>query len=106
MQFDPPVTAESIAAAKAAQAAERAQIPPRAFYQPDMPTEEQFELLAAQDGLYALIQKYSAARVLRWVKTLAVIAGQEMTERPADRCLADGAALINGLCVRCGRDNS
>ena len=74
VNFDPPVTAESIAAAKAAQAAERAMLPPRF----DLPTEEQFELLAVQEGLFALIRKYSAARVMRWVKTLAVIDGQEI----------------------------
>jgi hypothetical protein len=62
--------------------------------------------LDAMDGLYNLIQKYGATRVMSWIRNLAAIAGQDVTERPADRCLADGGALINRICVQCGRDNS
>jgi hypothetical protein len=80
-------------------------VKPSAFYTPEMPTEEQWEILAAQDGLYVLIQKYGARRVSAWVRNLAAIHGQDI-DRPADRCLADGAALVNQICVKCGRDNS
>ena len=68
--FDPyPQTPEGIDAVKA-QAEE-------ARYEP--PTADEFERLAAQDGLYQLIQKYGADRVMRWVRTLAAIAGQEIS---------------------------
>lgn len=43
------------------------------------PSEDQWELLAAHDGLYALIQKYGASRVMTWVRSLATIAGQEVS---------------------------
>lgn len=51
---------------------------PTAFYAPEMTTAEQWEILAAQDGLYALIRKYGARRVMSWIRNLAVIAGQEI----------------------------
>ncbi len=53
-------------------------VQPSALYAPEMPTEEQWEILAAQDGLYALIQRYGARRVATWVRNLAVIAGEEV----------------------------
>jgi hypothetical protein len=86
-------------------------VKPSALYQPMVPTQEQIEMLEATDGLYNLIQKYGADRVMWWVKTLATIAGKAVDEsvyidRPADRCLADGAPLVNSICTRCGCDNS
>lgn len=51
---------------------------PSAFYAPEMPTEEQMDVLDVTNGLYNLIQKYGAARVMRWVRTMAVIAGEEV----------------------------
>lgn len=95
--FDPyPQTPEGIAAVKAQAEAARY----------EMPTAEQFELLAVQDGLYQVIKKYGGPRVMRWVRNLSAIAGEDIEDRPADRCLADGGALVNSICVQCGRDNS
>lgn len=51
---------------------------PSAFYAPEHPTDEQLEVLDATNGLFNLIQKYGAPRVMRWVRNLAVIAGQEV----------------------------
>jgi hypothetical protein len=51
-------------------------VQPYALYAPEMPTEEQWETLAAQDGLYALIQKYGAKRVATWVRNLSAIQGE------------------------------
>lgn len=80
---------------------------PSVLYGPEMPTVDQWEILAAQDGLYALIRKYGARRVFSWCRNIATIAGHETEpDRPAHRCLADGAALIHNICVQCGRDNS
>lgn len=45
-------------------------------YEP--PTEEQFEIVAATNGLYNLIEKYGAQRVMGWIRMLAPIAGQEV----------------------------
>lgn len=42
------------------------------------PTEEEWERLAAHEGLANLIQKYSAKRVMRWVRNLAAMYGQEV----------------------------
>jgi hypothetical protein len=71
------------------------------------PTAEQWEELAVKEGLFALIRKYGAPRVAKWVRNLAAMAGQDVNdERPSHLCLADGAALKNNRCVQCGRDNS
>jgi hypothetical protein len=69
------------------------------------PVDDALTRLEAFNTIYELSKRYSAARVTRWVKSAASILGQD-TERPADRCLADGAALVNSVCVHCGRDNS
>jgi len=45
---------------------------------PHPPTEDDWERLAAMEGLANLIQKYSAKRVIRWVTNLAAIYGQEV----------------------------
>lgn len=45
----------------------------------ELPTDEQWERLAAQDGLMNLIRKYGARRVMTWVRSLATIAGQEVS---------------------------
>lgn len=69
-----PQTAETIARAKAAQAAERAAI----GYEP--PTDEQWEKLEAQEGLMNLIRKYGGQRVSTWVKNLTfIVEGQEVS---------------------------
>lgn len=62
-------------------------------------------------GLVHLIEQYDVETVARWVRVLAPFAGEYIdmsvyAERPADRCLADGAPLINSICTRCGSDNS
>lgn len=41
------------------------------------PTEEEWERLAATNGLGSLILKYGARRVQRWVRNLAAIHGME-----------------------------
>jgi len=46
--------------------------PPR--YEPV--TDEQWEIRAVQEGLYAACQKYGGPRVMTWLKTMAAIAGQ------------------------------
>ncbi len=68
------------------------------------PLDDALSRLEAFNRAYDLVTTYGYARVERWVRTAAGIAGQ--TDRPADRCLADGSALINDVCVQCGRDNS
>lgn len=71
----------------------------------DPPTQEQLERLDGIEALTLLVALHGAATVQRWLVNLAAMQGQDL-DRPADRCLADGAALINSICVRCGRDNS
>lgn len=44
----------------------------------DPPTDEQWEILAVQEGLYNAIQKYGVARVMTWFRSMATIAGQEI----------------------------
>lgn len=105
MTDPPPETPASVAAAIEATREARAALP-FPVKPSELPTDELMDLLAVQDGLFNAIQKYGADRMMRWVRNLAAIAGQEVSERPVDRCLADGAALINSICVRCGRDNS
>jgi hypothetical protein len=74
---------------------------------PELHNEEDAELLAITDGLTNLIQKHGAPRIMRLVRMIAHLAGQDVPhDRPSHLCLADGAALKNNLCVRCGRDNS
>jgi hypothetical protein len=54
-----------------------------------------------------LIDRYDVDTVARWVRYHAWRVGQETVERPANRCLADGAVLpATKICVQCGRDNS
>ena len=68
--FDPyPQTTEGIAAVKAQAEAARF----------DLPSEDEFERLEAQERLYALIHRYGADRVQRWVRNLAAMAGQEIS---------------------------
>jgi hypothetical protein len=67
----PPVTPESVAAAFQDCVTQRAEL----GYQP--PTDEEWERLEATNGLYALMQRYGAKRVLRWVQSLAAIHGME-----------------------------
>lgn len=68
-----PVTPESIDAAQVYQSIERQ----ACHYTP--PTNEEWELMSAHEGLMNLIQKYGAERVQRWVYNLAAIAGQHVT---------------------------
>lgn len=49
---------------------------PAALYAPEQPTEEQWAILAVQNGIYEAIQRYGAQRVAAWVRNLAAIAGQ------------------------------
>jgi hypothetical protein len=85
-----------------------ANVKPSALYQPFMPTAEQIAILEATDGIYALIvqhgahtvnawvhgwlltpvppaglvhliEQYDVETVARWVRTLAPIAGQEVS---------------------------
>lgn len=128
VKFDPPAdptpqTPQSIAASYAFNCAAReeagqpplpppASFVPSALYAPADPTPDQIEIKEVTDGLFNLIQKYGADRVARWVRNLATIPNQDCgydrfdTDRPSDRCLADGAPLINSVCTRCGQDNS
>lgn len=75
-------TAEEITAAKVAADLERKTLPfrprPVAALPMEFPSEEDFEALAAQDGLYNLIRKYGGQRVMTWVRNLSAIAGQEV----------------------------
>lgn len=71
------------------------------------PADDQFEIVAVQEGLFAAVQKYGAGRVTTWLRNMAALAGQGTDlDRPTDRCLSDGAVLVNHICVQCGRDNS
>lgn len=45
---------------------------------PESPTDEQWERLAVQNGLYELIRRYGAKRVAQWVRTLAHLQGEEV----------------------------
>jgi hypothetical protein len=47
-------------------------------YEGEPQTPEQLELLAVTDGLTTLIQKHGAARIMRLVRMLAHLAGQEV----------------------------
>ena len=47
-------------------------------YDEEPQTPEQLELLAVTDGLTVLIQKHGAARVMRLVRMLAGLAGQDV----------------------------
>lgn len=59
-------------------------------------------------ALVTIIDQYGADKVRKWVRGLAPIAGERSVyiDRPADRCLADGAPLVNSICTKCGSDNS
>lgn len=45
---------------------------------PSPPTREECERLAAVDGLNTLCQQFGYRRVLRWVKNLAAMHGEEV----------------------------
>ena len=45
---------------------------------PHPPTEEEWALLEAWNGIDAVIRKYGAKRVMTWVRNLATIQGQEV----------------------------
>lgn len=42
-----------------------------------LPNQEAMDVLDATNGLYELIQRYGAQRVMSWVRNLAAMAGQE-----------------------------
>lgn len=77
-----PVTAESIAAAKAANAKERAALglaSPLPYVQADdRPTEEQWVVLDAHEAIWRLLDTFPAERLIIWVRNLNLIkTGQE-----------------------------
>ena len=79
MQFDPPPpTPASIQAAQDAATCERAVMPAAMGHRFTPPTEEEWERLAAVEGLRGLCEKYTYARVARWVRNLAAMHGQEV----------------------------
>jgi hypothetical protein len=73
------------------------------------PPEEPMAPFVAAFGR-TLVTKWIKFHAWRDAKPAPSLRGQVLSQvvpdRPADRCLADGAALINKTCVRCGRDNS
>lgn len=67
----------------------------------------------------ALVNTFGVDLVRRWINYYGwrepryptpslrgQVLSQVAPDRPSDRCLADGAALVNHICVQCGRDNS
>ena len=95
VKFDDPtpVTPESVRAAVEASNAQRLEIaaltgvaiplhpmpefhPVAGLYAPDAPTDEQYEILAIQNGIFNAMQKYGADRVTVWVRNLAIIAAK------------------------------
>lgn len=113
--FDPPpfdpreqpvLSAEQIRAAKIAHNQERIEN----GYPPDLAeplTEDQLAVLDAQEAIQRLAVKLgSYHRLVQITKSIAWMHGED-TERPLNRCLADGVILpTSRICPRCGRDNS
>lgn len=60
-----------------------------------------------QEEVAELVREFGRDLIRKYVGYFADKRGRgRVPERPVDRCLADGAALVNSICVQCGRDNS